>query len=124
MCAENAAQVADAVAHVVQRLDRSAEATRQEQVRQCALLRDILGNPLEHPPTPPVSGPVARIAETIYAERRFADLPILADALEEAGCTSSAILQHCRNDAVHVAGCWVLDLVLGRATEPLPVSRH
>ncbi len=41
-------------------------------------------------------------------------MPILAHALEEAGCDSQQVLQHCRNESLHVVGCWVLDGVLGR----------
>jgi hypothetical protein len=78
--------------------------------------RDIFGNPFQ-----PVqinsswtTVPVTSLAETIYQERRFADLPILADALEEAGCSESAILDHCHGEGMHVRGCWVVDLVTGR----------
>jgi hypothetical protein len=60
--------------------------------------------------TPSVLG----IAEAIYADRRFEDLPILADALEEAGCTDDAILRHCRGPGPHMRGCHVLDLILGK----------
>jgi hypothetical protein len=41
-------------------------------------------------------------------------MPILADMLEEAGCTNADILNHCRNGGEHVRGCWVVDLILGR----------
>jgi hypothetical protein len=41
-------------------------------------------------------------------------MPILADALEEAGCTSEDMLAHCRTGSEHVLGCWVVDLILGR----------
>lgn len=68
---------------------------------QAALLREIVGNPWR-----PVDydrccslrngGLVIAVAHTIYEERRFADMPILADTLEEAGCTEETILQHCR----------------------------
>jgi hypothetical protein len=54
------------------------------------------------------------IAERIYDERDFAALPILADALEDAGCEVPDVLNHCRSAGLHVRGCWVLDLVLGR----------
>ena len=55
---------------------------------------------------------VTALAEAIYDDRRFADLPILADALEDAGCTSADVLDHCRTPGEHVRGCWVVDLVL------------
>jgi hypothetical protein len=54
------------------------------------------------------------IAATMYDERDFRAMPILADALEEAGCDSADMLTHCREPGVHVRGCWVVDLVLGK----------
>jgi hypothetical protein len=57
-------------------------------------------------------GAVPRIAAAIYAGRRFGDMPVLADALEEAGCDNRAVLAHCRTPAGHVRGCWLLDLLL------------
>ena len=47
-----------------------------------------------------------------YEERRFGDMPILADSLEEAGCQDADILYHCRGTGPHVRGCWVVDLLL------------
>lgn len=58
---------------------------------------------------------IPRIAQSIYDDRRFDDLPILADALEEAGCSDADILGHCRGPGPHVRGCWVVDLILGRS---------
>ena len=55
------------------------------------------------------------LALRMYDDRDFAAMPILADALEEAGCDSQDILTHCREPGVHVRGCWVVDLVLGKA---------
>jgi ATP-dependent Clp protease ATP-binding subunit ClpA len=60
------------------------------------------------------NGAVAKLARVIHEERRWEDLPVLADALEEAGCTDQEILGHCRRPGRHVSGCWVLDLVLAR----------
>jgi hypothetical protein len=57
---------------------------------------------------------VRRIAETIYHERQFADMPILGDALEEAGCTDEHILSHCRGSGPHTRGCWLVDLLIGK----------
>ena len=80
------------------------------------LLRDIFGNPFR----PVVADPawltptVQAIASAIYADRAFDRLPILADALEEAGCTDADILLHCRRPGEHVRGCWVVDLMLGK----------
>jgi hypothetical protein len=50
----------------------------------------------------------------IYDERAFNRMPILADALEEAGCTNKDILDHCRSGGEHVRGCWAVDLILGK----------
>jgi hypothetical protein len=57
---------------------------------------------------------VVKIAQRIHQRRAFADLPILADALEEAGCTSADILGHLRGPEPHVRSCWVIDLILGK----------
>lgn len=80
------------------------------------VIRDVMGNPYR-----PVSlrrswlrnegGVVAHLAEAIRGEGRHDDLPILADALEDAGCTNRDVLEHCRGAGRHVAGCWVLDLL-------------
>jgi hypothetical protein len=61
-----------------------------------------------------LSSTVVSLAQTVYAERAFDRLPILADALEEAGCDNADILAHCRGDEPHVRGCWVVDLILGK----------
>jgi hypothetical protein len=60
-------------------------------------------------------GTVPKLAQAISQERRWEDLPFLADALQEAGCTDSEILSHCRQAEGHVRGCWVVDLVLDKA---------
>jgi hypothetical protein len=59
-------------------------------------------------------GTVLKIAQAIYEDRTFDRLPILADALEEAGCDNADILDHCRGPGPHVRGCWVVDLLLGK----------
>jgi hypothetical protein len=41
-------------------------------------------------------------------------MPILADALQDAGCENADILDHCRGPGPHVRGYWVVDLVLGK----------
>jgi hypothetical protein len=81
-----------------------------------ALLRDILGNPFRHVVFDPVwrTESVSALATGIYADRAFDRMPILADALEEAGCDDADILNHCRGPGPHVKGCWVVDLVLGK----------
>ncbi|MBM3982617.1 MAG: hypothetical protein FJ304_20570 [Planctomycetes bacterium] len=56
------------------------------------------------------------LARTMYDAREFSAMPILADALQDAGCDSDDILNHCRDPKqVHIRGCWVCDLVLGKA---------
>ena len=79
-------------------------------------LHDVFGNPFRPvwPDETWQTATVTALAETIYAERAFDRLPILADALEDAGCTDAAILDHCRGSGEHVRGCWVVDLALGK----------
>jgi hypothetical protein len=84
-----------------------------------AWVRDIFGNPFRPAAVDAdwLAGPggtAARLARGIYDEGRFADLPVLADALEEAGCDDETVLAHCHGGGPHVRGCWVLDLLLGK----------
>jgi hypothetical protein len=87
---------------------------------QCQLLRDIFGSLLFRPVTVDPcwltrnEGAVRRVARGIYDERDFDRLPILADALEDAGCANADMLIHCRGGGEHVRGCWVIDLLLGK----------
>jgi hypothetical protein len=83
---------------------------------QCNLLRDIFGNPFRPVTLDPrwLSSNVIDLARTIYDERVFERMPILADALMDAGCDNEDILGHCRGSRPHVRGCWVVDLVLGK----------
>ncbi|MBI3407329.1 MAG: hypothetical protein HY040_03105 [Planctomycetes bacterium] len=55
------------------------------------------------------------LARTIYNDQRFSLLPVLANALLDAGCNDEAILAHCRRDSDHTRGCWVVDLVLDQS---------
>jgi hypothetical protein len=91
----------------------------RERSAQGHLLRDLFGNPFRPAAADPTwlawnDGTVRRVAETMYQERAFDRPPILADALEEAGCDDDDILAHCRSEGPHVRGCWVLDLLLGK----------
>jgi hypothetical protein len=96
-----------------------ARATANAEV--CQLLREIFGNPFR--PAPAIDpawlssngGLVRRLARTAYDEHRFEGLPVLADALEEAGCADAAILSHLRGPDPHARGCWTLDLLLGKS---------
>jgi hypothetical protein len=42
-------------------------------------------------------------------------MAILGDILEDAGCGNADILNHCRKPGIHVRGCWVVDLLLGKS---------
>jgi hypothetical protein len=94
-------------------------ARRREGRRQCDLLRCVVGNPFR-----PVSipddvrawndGALVKMARAIYDGRRWVEMPILADALEDAGCTDVVLLDHCRTPNPHARGCHVLDALLSR----------
>jgi hypothetical protein len=60
-------------------------------------------------------GVVQKLAQLIYDDQAFDRLPILADALEEAGCTDADVLAHCRSPGPHVRGCWLVDLLLNKS---------
>jgi len=82
----------------------------------CNLLRCVFGNPFQKPAFNKKwrSESVTALATGIYEERAFDRLPILADALEEAGCDEPTMLSHLRGSGPHCRGCWVLDLALGK----------
>jgi hypothetical protein len=96
---------------------RSAEDS--ENRVQCDLLRCIIGNPFR---TATVNfswlewhaNTIPNLARSIYHDRAFHHLPILADALEEAGCNDSSILDHCRQPGEHFRGCWIVDMILDK----------
>jgi hypothetical protein len=92
---------------------RDASAELEEKAK---LLRDIFGNPF-HPltfdPEWRTSTAVA-LACQMYESRDFSPMPILADALQDAGCDRADVLGHCRSPGPHVRGCWVVDLVLSK----------
>jgi len=95
-------------------------AWRDMAVKQCALLRCIFSNPFRQVPIAGRSllawndSTIPKLAQAIYEAQAFDRLPVLADALEEAGCQDEDMLNHCRRPGVHVKGCWVFDLVLGK----------
>jgi hypothetical protein len=88
-----------------------------EYAVQADLFRCVFQNPFR--PVAFVSGwrtdTTVALARQMYEAREFGAMPILADALQDAGCDSADILDHCRGSGPHVRGCWVLDLVLGKA---------
>jgi hypothetical protein len=87
---------------------------------QAGLLRDLFGDPFRLPPAVEHGwlvaggGAVSRLARTIYDDRRFEDMPLLADELEDAGCRDEEVLGHLREPGPHARGCWLLDVLLGR----------
>jgi hypothetical protein len=90
-----------------------------EHRAQCRLLRCVFGNPFRPlaPLDPAVAardGAVRQLAEAIYRERRFEDLPVLAGLLEAAGCTDTPLLGHLSGPGPHIRGCHALDLLLGK----------
>jgi hypothetical protein len=91
---------------------------RREQAAHADLLREVRGNPYRPVAFNPSwrTSDVMLLAQRIYDVREFDVMPILADALQDAGCDSDDILSHCRDTSLtHVRGCWVVDLVLGKA---------
>ncbi|MBA4189919.1 MAG: hypothetical protein C0467_18195 [Planctomycetaceae bacterium] len=81
-------------------------------------LRDIVGNPFRPVTFSPEwrTSTAVAIAQGMYESRDFSAMPILADALQDAGCDNDDVLNHCRDaNGVHVRGCWVVDHVLGKS---------
>jgi hypothetical protein len=111
--------VADATAQALSYLaDGLARVAREKaNSRHVALVHEIFGNPFRPVPFEPAwrTTDVLLLARGIYEEKAFDRMSILADALQDAGCTSADILNHLRDSqATHVRGCWALDLVLGK----------
>jgi hypothetical protein len=108
--------------YILRALEFSTRATERETVRrsesivQCHLLRCISGNPFRSVSFDPIwlTSTVVALARGIYDERAFDRMPILADALQDAGCEDATILDHCRGPGPHVRGCWVVDLILDK----------
>jgi hypothetical protein len=98
-----------------------SEFVRPELERHVRLLRDVVGRPsvrwrkrMATTLNRVAGGDAVRIARAVWEERDFASLPVLADALEDAGCTDREVFAHCREPGEHVRGCWVVDFVLGK----------
>jgi hypothetical protein len=93
-------------------------AIRRKVIRGAALVREIFGNPFRPVSFSPEwrTDTAMSLARLMYDSREFGAMPILADALQDAGCDSDDILSHCRDaSATHVRGCWVVDLVLNKS---------
>jgi hypothetical protein len=124
MDARSAARhVASTASHQAARaVEPNWAACKAERVAQAQLLRDLFGNPFRTVRPGRVLSPwftwcnatVVHLAQAIYDEAAFDRMPILADALEEAGCTHHDILNHCRGPGPHARGCFVVDLLLGK----------
>jgi hypothetical protein len=82
----------------------------------CALLQDIFGNPFQSLTLDEkwLTPGVRKLTQDIYESKEFAQMPAVASALEDAGCTNADILNHCRQPGEHVRGCWVVDAILGK----------
>jgi hypothetical protein len=108
---------------VAKELCRNIKGYSTERKAQARMLHDIFGNPYRPIDIPSVwlTPIVLSLAEATYEERNLptgkldnARLAILADALEDAGCTNAVILNHCRQAGEHYRGCWLVDLLLGK----------
>jgi hypothetical protein len=96
-----------------------AVADPAEAAAQASLIRCLWGSPFRRAAVAPSlrschDGTVVRLAQAIYDAGAFDRPPVLADALEEAGCTDADILDHLRGPGPHVRGCWPVDLILGK----------
>jgi hypothetical protein len=96
----------------------SASSNPRGRAGQVSVIEDLL-NPFRPVSLDPAwlawnDGTVVRLAQAIYDGRAFDRLPVLADALEDAGCTDAGILGHLRGPGPHVRGCWAVDLLLGK----------
>ena len=100
-------------------LDHTWQVNVRNHIHYSDLLRCVFGNPFRNIELTAkcVTPDVAQLAVEIYDERAFDRLPILADALEKAGCESPEVLAHCREAETHVRGCWVLDVIRARGRE-------
>jgi hypothetical protein len=105
---------------VIEGVSESSQNTGVALRGHAALLRCVFGNPfcpvaLDSSWLAWNDGTVVKLAQGIYEERAFDRLPVLADALEDVGCSDLDILGHCRSGGEHVRGCWVIDLLLGKS---------
>jgi hypothetical protein len=90
---------------------------RQVRMRQCGFLRDLFGPlPFRAVAVDPAcrTPAVVALAKAVYDDRRWEEMPVLGDALEESGCRDDAVLTHCRSPGTHARGCFVLDLLLDK----------
>jgi hypothetical protein len=112
----NAAYLAQHLMHLDNSSPLDLTLSRYQSFLTVPLLRDIFGNPfrLVELPQPWRSLEWIDHARWMYESRDFSAMPILADALQDAGCEDEHLLEHCRGPGPHVRGCWVMDLLLGK----------
>ena len=93
------------------------ELTERRETSTVLLLRAIFGNPFRTFAFRPEwrTSTVLALAEVMYETRDFSPMPIIADALEDAGCTDEVVLTYCRGPGSHVRGCWVTDAALNKS---------
>lgn len=93
-----------------------SDAEKAEVSAQIGLLYEICGNPWHPVEFAPewITSAVMALASQMYESRDFSPMPILADALQDAGCDDADVLEHCRGAGPHARGCWVVDLILGK----------
>jgi hypothetical protein len=91
------------------------DAARTEAAAQFELVREVVGPWVSSRWPEWRTRTVRGVARAIHRDRAFHDLPILADALQDADCDDETVLAHCRTTKEHVRGCWVLDLAMGVA---------
>lgn len=94
----------------------AAVETAAQHLVMRAVVWEVAGNPFREPHFSEEwrTDTAMSLACQMYDNREFSAMPILADALQDAGCDNEVLLAHCRNPGEHVRGCWVLDLVLGK----------
>jgi hypothetical protein len=122
----SATRTVRAAARAIEARNEEDAAAPVEPIRRLAsldavdLMREIFGNPFRPATLDPnwltwKESVVPRMAQVIYRKRCFRNVPLLADALEEAGCGDAELLAHCREPVEHVRGCWVVDALLKMA---------
>ena len=92
----------------------SVKVREQKEKLYCQFLNDIVGNKQTIIDPRWLTSTVIDLSQTIYEEKVFERMPILSDALMDAGCDDNDILSHCR-EGIHVRGCWLLDLILEKS---------
>ena len=112
----DAVRMAGEVAESVMLAVGRPESVREDYEAMRGFVLDVFGHPFRPVTFDPGwrTADVTALAAGVYEDRAFDRLPVLADALMEAGCADEQVLAHCRSAGPHVPGCWVVDLVLGK----------